>query len=274
LAADTLSATQQHNGIVQWGYSQEEENAIKNDPSYAVLENSKILEDSGKEDDIKDEYAECYEKSMGTLLSESKIKREESGAVKADDSKCSPKSLGMHNPDYGDLVFRWRLKGMYENTLDHFAEIQNPEEDTANAGNTGTPGDLPDGVVGPEDIVDILPWLGEGRGCHKNIATQVRQMLEAADKDGVHLTGNCWRSSETQIALRQQNCPDPVNSPSSDCHPPTAKPGTSNHERGLAIDFNDCSSSSDCFKWLSAHAATYHFQNLPSESWHWSVDGR
>ncbi len=50
------------------------------------------------------------------------------------------------------------------------------------------------------------------------------------------------------------------------------------HERGLAIDFT-CNGSlisghgNPCYQWLSAHAAAYGFYNLPSEAWHWSVNG-
>jgi LAS superfamily LD-carboxypeptidase LdcB len=69
--------------------------------------------------------------------------------------------------------------------------------------------------------------------------------------------------------------------PASQCSPPTAIPGTSEHERGLAIDFR-CNGqsigqrarSNPCFVWLSRHAAEYGFYNLPSEAWHWSTTGR
>lgn len=46
------------------------------------------------------------------------------------------------------------------------------------------------------------------------------------------------------------------------------------HERGLAVDFAHCSSrSSGCYQWLAKHAAAYGLFNLPSEPWHWSVNG-
>jgi D-alanyl-D-alanine carboxypeptidase len=51
------------------------------------------------------------------------------------------------------------------------------------------------------------------------------------------------------------------------------------HEQGLAIDFT-CngggsieSHSNVCYQWLAAHASQYGFHNLPSEAWHWSVNG-
>ena len=49
------------------------------------------------------------------------------------------------------------------------------------------------------------------------------------------------------------------------------------HERGLAVDFTQngqtISRGSSAFAWLSAHASSYGFYNLPSEAWHWSVNG-
>jgi LAS superfamily LD-carboxypeptidase LdcB len=33
------------------------------------------------------------------------------------------------------------------------------------------------------------------------------------------------------------------------------------------------SRSSPAFEWLRGNAARYGFYNLPSEPWHWSVDG-
>ena len=50
------------------------------------------------------------------------------------------------------------------------------------------------------------------------------------------------------------------------------------HERGLAVDFT-CGSgyaigrSSPCYAWLVSNAGSYGFINLPSEPWHWSVNG-
>jgi hypothetical protein len=33
------------------------------------------------------------------------------------------------------------------------------------------------------------------------------------------------------------------------------------------------SHSNPCYVWLAAHAADHGLANLPSEPWHWSVDG-
>jgi D-alanyl-D-alanine carboxypeptidase len=109
------------------------------------------------------------------------------------------------------------------------------------------------------------------------IAGPLRLMLSAAEADGVTLTGSGYRSSEQQIQLRRQHCGSSqyaiYEMPASSCSPPTARPGTSMHEQGLAIDFAGCDRTSSCYSWLSANAARFGFYNLPSEPWHWSVNG-
>ncbi len=65
--------------------------------------------------------------------------------------------------------------------------------------------------------------------------------------------------------------------PASACSPPTAPPGRSQHQTGLAIDFTENGSiltwSSTGFFWLEANAADFGLFNLPSEAWHWSTTG-
>jgi LAS superfamily LD-carboxypeptidase LdcB len=116
------------------------------------------------------------------------------------------------------------------------------------------------------------------------IAGNLRSMLDAAAADGVGLCGGGWRDPQQQISLRRAHCGSSDyaiwNMPSSQCSPPTARPGYSQHEVGLAIDFtcngggSISSHSSPCFQWLDAHASDYGFYNLPSEPWHWSTTGR
>jgi len=109
------------------------------------------------------------------------------------------------------------------------------------------------------------------------ISSQLQSMLSAAAADGVSLSGGGYRDPGEQIALRQQHCGSSnyaiYDMPSGQCHPPTAKPGSSQHEVGLAIDFSNCRRGSACFRWLSSNANSYGFFNLPSESWHWSING-
>jgi D-alanyl-D-alanine carboxypeptidase len=122
----------------------------------------------------------------------------------------------------------------------------------------------------------------EGITVSTQIAPQVQQLVQAARRSGYDLTGTGYRSTQRQIELRRENCGTSdyaiYGMPSSGCSPPTARPGTSNHELGLAVDFS-CdgtlilSPSSACFIWMSANAPGFGLHNLPSEPWHWSTSG-
>jgi len=113
---------------------------------------------------------------------------------------------------------------------------------------------------------------------HADLADNLEALLSAADADGVSLSGWGYRDPQQQQALREAHCPDPEDSPAASCRPPTARPGHSMHERGLAIDFTQngrvLSSGTSGYRWLRAHAATYGLRNLPGEPWHWSTNGR
>jgi hypothetical protein len=112
-----------------------------------------------------------------------------------------------------------------------------------------------------------------------SIANSLNAMMNDMKAAGINLGGSGYRTFDRQAELRTINgCPDTYNSPSSSCDTPTARPGQSNHENGEAIDFTSGGSSlragSAGFKWLSSNAARYGFKNLPSESWHWSINGK
>ena len=113
---------------------------------------------------------------------------------------------------------------------------------------------------------------------NKSIASEVDRMITDAKKSGVMLTGTGYRSTAVQIGLRRQNCgtsqSDIFTKPEAECKPPTAIPGTSMHERGLAIDFWFCTDKNGpVYSWLAAHAAEYGFKNRTDEAWHWSTNG-
>jgi LAS superfamily LD-carboxypeptidase LdcB len=115
-----------------------------------------------------------------------------------------------------------------------------------------------------------------------DISGPVGRLLEDAAAAGVTMCGGGFRDPQEQIQLRRQNCGSSdyaiYRAPSSSCSPPTARPGSSLHEQGLAIDFtcggdSTVRSGDACHDWLRANAADYGLYNLPSEPWHWSVDG-
>jgi hypothetical protein len=128
------------------------------------------------------------------------------------------------------------------------------------------------------DVVDV-----RGIYVSRSIAPQIEALLAAARADGVTLTGSGYRSPTEQIATRKKNCGqthyDIYDKPSSACSPPTAKPGTSMHERGLAIDFKYGMQMAEQFKntpgfrWLQRNASRFGLKNFAKEPWHWSTTG-
>lgn len=114
-----------------------------------------------------------------------------------------------------------------------------------------------------------------------SIAGNLDALLNAARAAGFNLSGGGYRDPAAQIAVRRNNCGSSnyaiYEAPASSCRPPTARPGQSMHEQGLAIDFAEggrvLSRGSPAYAWLKANAAQYGFFNLPSEPWHWSVNG-
>lgn len=134
----------------------------------------------------------------------------------------------------------------------------------------------------PQGFYNIdVPW-GVGNKKTLNVCSSIKKdvidLLNAAKSKGIMLSGSGSRTTEEQQDLRiQHGCPD-SKTPSSKCNPPTARPGHSMHETGMAIDFR-CNnvkmrSGDDCFNWLKDNAYKYKLYNLKSEPWHWSTNGK
>jgi D-alanyl-D-alanine carboxypeptidase len=142
---------------------------------------------------------------------------------------------------------------------------------------TPAPGDSIPITAGDIPLVTV-----EGITVRADITDQVGALVRAARADGHILAGSGYRDPARQIALRRQHCGTSgyaiYQMPPSRCSPPTARPGTSLHERGLAVDFSCAgalirSRTHPCYRWLAAHAADHGLYNLPSEPWHWSTTG-
>ena len=136
--------------------------------------------------------------------------------------------------------------------------------------------------VDPDDAGFTLVWV---RGFEVNtvIADDVEGLLAAMEAEGFDMGGWGYRSNAEQIALRRSNCGTSNwaiwEQSSSTCRPPTARPGRSNHEKGLALDFTESGRliirrDTAVFRALQQIAPQFGLKNLPSEPWHWSVDGR
>ena len=140
----------------------------------------------------------------------------------------------------------------------------------------------PVATVGPDGVNFTLVWV-RGYEVNSQIADDVDRLVAALEAEGFDMGGWGYRNHQEQINLRRGNCGTSEwaiwQQPSSTCRPPTARPGRSNHEKGLAIDFTESgrlitSRSSAVFQALQRLAPQFGLINLPSEPWHWSVDGR
>lgn len=147
---------------------------------------------------------------------------------------------------------------------------------SSSGGGGGGGGGFSPSIVGAGEIVSV-----GGIRVHRSIAGNVQGLLSAASAAGIQLSGGGYRDPSGQIAVRRNNCGSShyaiYEMPASSCSPPTARPGRSMHERGLAIDFTHngrtLTRSSPAFAWLKANAARFGLYNLPSEPWHWSTNG-
>jgi len=137
--------------------------------------------------------------------------------------------------------------------------------------------------AGPGGVPIRVCAAGRGVVVDVTIAGQVAAIMAAADSAGLHLSGGGFRSYAQQVELRRQHCGgssyDIYQRPPGECSPPTALPGTSMHQWGLAVDWSNArsliASHSDAgWQWLSSNAGRFGFANLPSEPWHWSTNGR
>jgi hypothetical protein len=194
---------------------------------------------------------------------------------------------GARATTWADLAGTWASDPSYWTSLSRlFAEMRQASgRETRGAGP-----DLckPDGPANP--ATGSEPMLADGaeptlttvRGITVNaaIAGQLEQLLDAAEADGLLLNGSGYRSHDRQIELRRAHCGTSpygiYEMPSSQCSPPTARPGSSMHEQGLAIDFVNCSTrSTRCWRWLSENATSFGFYELAGgrEPWHWSTTG-
>ncbi len=114
----------------------------------------------------------------------------------------------------------------------------------------------------------------------KTIALKFKQMIDLAHSQGYTISGGGFRTRAEQEVLRGKHCGAAnIYKEKVKCVPPTAYPGRSRHESGLAFDLT-CDGATikardnKCFVWLQANAKNYGLYNYPAEPWHWSTDGR
>ena len=129
----------------------------------------------------------------------------------------------------------------------------------------------------PVDLVTV-----NGIQVARSLSGGLLSLMSAASSAGFTLGGSGYRDPSSQVALRTAHCgPTPYDiydRPPAECSPPTARPGRSMHEQGLAVDFT-CNGAlltnhaDPCWIWMSQNAARFGLFNLASEPWHWSING-
>ncbi|SFG71007.1 M15 family metallopeptidase [Sporolactobacillus nakayamae] len=119
---------------------------------------------------------------------------------------------------------------------------------------------LPDDYV-PKDLVDLnVPYIFSGQSEKKKMqsvaAKPLREMFTAAKRDGIQLAGvSAYRSHKTQVALFNYYVQRDGEKKALDY---SARPGTSEHETGLAIDVSGRNGN---------YAATQEFGKTPEAKW-------
>ena len=151
-------------------------------------------------------------------------------------------------------------------------------------------GTTADGIT-PVDCIGHPVWLDTLQAMYTAATQQSWWIAYKTANDGATPMGFSagYRSIETQIYLRMSNgghrsYSEVMSSPTSPaCNPPTARPGRSRHNLGLAMDFGgpfgDKATGHDhpSNRWLQTQGlrgnSTFDIKNFQRESWHWSVDG-
>lgn len=122
------------------------------------------------------------------------------------------------------------------------------------------------------DYIDGVPVVA-------SVKPIIVDMQRAAARDGVMITlAAGFRPWSKQLEMRKRHVIDKskandiahlVNAPAGEFKPLTARPGWSNHQDGMAYDFN-VTGRPKVYRWLVDNAIKFGFvRTVPSERWHW-----
>ncbi len=115
---------------------------------------------------------------------------------------------------------------------------------------------------------NALTDVGGGHKMFGNAARAYTQMRDAARRDGVNIRlTDSYRSYPAQVDVARRKGIYGVRQPNGRLGL-AARPGTSNHGLGRAVDVN-LGASPGASAWLRANGARYGFHTIPREPWHW-----
>jgi len=119
---------------------------------------------------------------------------------------------------------------------------------------------------------NALTDVGGGHRMYGDAARAYVQMRTAARRDGVNLRlTDSYRSYAAQVDVARRKGIYGVRQPNGRLGL-AARPGTSNHGLGRAIDVN-LEASPGASAWLRANASRFGFKTIPREPWHWEYKG-
>ena len=114
-------------------------------------------------------------------------------------------------------------------------------------------------------------WDGRDFALIAPAAEAYEDMRAAAAADGVELRViDAYRSWESQAAAYEDYLAGRKNAN-------VLPPGTSEHGKGMAIDFTNgavLDEGDPEWEWLQANARNYGYYPIPNEAWHWDFKGR
>jgi hypothetical protein len=148
-------------------------------------------------------------------------------------------------------------------------------------GNFAVPGQGPGGATqnfgepqktGSNGNLDQAQLVSVGQGNHKlqpSAAAAYEAMVQAAKQDGVSWSiTDSYRSYASQVKVAQEKGLYSQGGLA-------ARPGTSNHGWGTALDLGGGANSKGTKQndWLMANAGRFGFSTIPREPWHWEYKG-
>jgi hypothetical protein len=116
---------------------------------------------------------------------------------------------------------------------------------------------------------NALQSIGSGHKLQPAAAEAYRQMVEAAKNDGITWSvTDSYRTFEGQVDVARRKGLYSRGGLA-------AKPGTSNHGWGLAVDLGGGANIKGTKQnnWLHQNAHRFGFKNIPKEPWHWEYAG-
>ena len=117
-----------------------------------------------------------------------------------------------------------------------------------------------------------LTDVGGGHKMYGDAARAYTEMRNAARRDGVNIRlTDSYRSYPAQVDVARRKGIYGVRQPNGRLGL-AARPGTSNHGLGRAVDVN-LGASPGASAWLRANAARYGFRTIAREPWHWEMRG-